>query len=122
MSREAVHWRLLPLQASACKTVLQGDSCWCCRASGESRAVARARRALEVQLKGSARLNCFGSSSVLRNRCGPCFHLLSVVTGVLVSAMGCFSLQAEELCSAPGPCCWEVACRKLEGPQHECVT
>lgn len=70
--------------------------------------------------EGLGSLDCFGSSSVLRNRCGHCLHLLSVVTGVLVSAMSCFSLQAEELCSAPGPCCWEVACKQLEGPQPEC--
>lgn len=39
--------------------------------------------------------------------------LPSAISGSLhlSECMSCFFLQAEELCSAPSPCCREVACR-----------
>lgn len=114
MSKEAVHCRLLLLQASACKTVLQSESCWCCKV-GKAKLWHGPGDLCGGAAEGLCSLDCFGSLAVLRNRCQHCFHLLSVITGVLVSAMSCFSLQAEELCSAPSACSWEVACRQLEG-------
>lgn len=74
-AKEAVHQGLLLLQTSACKAVLQSDS-WCCKTSGERRAVAQAMRPL---WRCSWRAGLIALAAVFWARHGHYFHLLSVL-------------------------------------------